>query len=40
MISLSADDFVQLYAYFYHYGTQDDATLSLYGTRWGGWRVS
>ena len=37
---LTAGDYIQLYMYFYHWGTQDDATMSLYGTRFGGWRVS
>jgi len=39
IMSLSASDYVQLYAYVYAYA-QTDSTLPYYSNFWGGWRVA
>ena len=40
MYDLTAGDYLQLYSYFYSYSDTAIATLTNYGSRWGGWRVA
>ena len=40
MYALTAGDYLQLYSYFYSYSDTAIATLTNYGSRWGGWRVA